>query len=181
MFAKCVRALSCWILSLGVVHGGLLTAGIAHADPITLPGCDGAGDCQTNHDPNKAGCWGDAYVVHTAPVWNLGPTRDTSFKHSIGRVELWYSNYCQTNWTKTIIDAGQPKTTIDQYVYLPGTSLYTTPQVDTATSAFSLQVYAPGATEVRWSVEVYQNKIPVGTSLGGCDGTSCFHTLGDNG
>jgi hypothetical protein len=94
---------------------------------------------------------------------------------------VWYAHYCQTNWVKTILDR-QPKSTIDEYVFIPAgegrQSVYTHPQVDTAPSAFSLQVYAPGATPVNWYVHVYQNKFPVGVSLGGCDDKSCYHTEG---
>ena len=182
MFAKLVSrrhrtSLAC-AASLLLIASGLVGSPLAQARPSTLGPCDGGGDCQTGLNPNTSGCWRDASVVHTAPLHNIDMFHDgQSYKYSIGRVELWYAPYCQTNWVKTIVDDENAKSTIKEYIYTSPDdhkNVYTEPQVDTAPSAFSLQVWAPGATPVTWDVTVYQNKTIVGTSLGGCDGTSCF-------
>jgi hypothetical protein len=106
---------------------------------------------------------------------------DTS---SIGTVQLWYSTYCQTNWTKVILNN---PAWIAQRVTIPPHDgqtdyIYTDEQLDSTASSFSLQAYAPGATPVWWDVNVYSknelihksDRYLIGRSQGGCDGTSCF-------
>lgn len=154
-----------------------LPAGTATATPNFIGPCDGGGDCQTNLNPNTTGCWNSGRIVHTGRILNVDLNNQANdYTKSIGRIELWYSDYCQTNWIKTVLNDQQAKSTISEWIsVLPPNAgrINTDTQVDTAPSAFSLQVYAPGQS-VEWNVEVYQNKFLVGKGNGSCDDVRCF-------
>ncbi len=159
-------------LALVAVAGGAATA-----QPNFIGPCDGGGDCQTNLNPNTTGCWHSGRVIHTGPIKNVDMNNPSvDYTTTIGHIEVWYSDYCQTNWIKTILDDKNAKSTISEWISVPpgpgGKYINTDTQVDTAPTAFSLQVYAPGQP-VQWSVEVYQNKFLVGKGYGDCNDVSC--------
>jgi hypothetical protein len=69
------------------------TAAASQADPINCSGtgCDG-------WDPYSSGCaYANAHLVQAA---------GSVITFSGGRVELWYSNTCQTNWALTYNQTG---------------------------------------------------------------------------
>jgi hypothetical protein len=66
---------------------------VATATPASAASCFGA-YCE-GQDPVDTGCSADAVTVATAAITN-------SSGNVIGRVDLRWSNSCETNWTRTV-------------------------------------------------------------------------------
>ena len=130
-----------------------------HPNPLCSgTGCNGSNPYTTL----CAGQWWDSWgVLMTTPI------KDNNNRVG-GYIQLWWSDTCQTNWTRLVAQQNPPATRIDVFVYPPGGKgvggLFCL--ANTCTSAVGWQLYLPttpacsiGTTSSEWSNDLYSGKV----------------------
>jgi len=127
------------LLAAGLIAGGPALP----AQAASVSSC-AASPSHANCDgvlPGGACTTGTYYVVDSSPLryWQTGQT-----SYSYGYIQLWWSNKCQTNWSRLVISVSG-SWNVEPYVSTTAETLGSPPYSDVRPGAYvSYMLYAPG-------------------------------------